>query len=348
MYGTILQQGNFVSTGNDYTLKIRSDVDFMHVYNWTRTNAGIVAATGIEWYWQRNMPVDDGIVKGWSVAGGNPWLVATCQGLLSGGFTLVNSSTVLPSAGVVVTVMTNVPSPVVTTALPGVSVGSIVRVYGTAQTDVNGLDFSVGAIVAGVSLTMRSALQQAPGVAGVPGIAGAAVEARLIASNVDEYNRIYPSKRVICNVTQAAVPTVTTLVDHSLTVGQQVRVNIPAICGMTELNGQIATVVAVTAVNTFTIDIDTTGYTAFVYPTVAQVGPNGAWTQPEIVPLGGFAGTFTGQLPGYTNQSIVAATTDNDFIGIKLSAFNTGAIFWAPAGTVGNDIYWVAGKSVNI
>jgi hypothetical protein len=258
MYGTILQQGNFTSTGTDYTLKIRSDVDFMHLYNWTRTAAGIVASTGIEWYWQRNMPVDDGIVKGWSVAAGNPWLVANCAGLLSGGFSLVNSSTVLPSAGVAVTQSTNVASPVVTSALPNVAVGSIVRIYGTAQTDVNGLDFSVGAITAGVDFTMRSALQQAPGVAGVPGIAGYAVEARLIANNVDEYNRIYPSKRTICNITAAAVPTVTTLVDHSLTVGQQVRVNVPAICGMTELNGQVATVVAVTAVNTFTIDIDTT------------------------------------------------------------------------------------------
>lgn len=337
MYGTILQQGNFTATGADYTLKIRSDVDFMHLNNFTRVAAGIVASTGLEWYWQRGMTVNDGLVKGWSA--GAVYLAATCNALNCGGFSLVNSSTVLPSAAVVVAAMTNVVSPVVTSALPGVSVGSIVRILNSSQTDVNGLDYSVGAINAGVDFTMRSALQQAPGVAGVPGLLGGVVYARLIANNVDEYNHIYPSRRVICNITAAAVPTVTTLVDHSLTTGQQVRINIPAICGMTELNGQLATV-TVTAVNTFTINIDTSGYTAFVYPTVAQVGPNGAWQQPEVVPLGGMVMT--------ANQSIVAATTDNDYIGIKLSSTNAAGLLWAPAGTAGDNVFWVAGKSVNI
>lgn len=337
MYGTILQQGNFTATGNEYTLKIRSDVDFLHLNNFTRTTAGIVASTGLEWYWQRSMPVNDGIVKGWSAGG--VYIAATCNALNCGGFSLVNSSTVLPSAAVAVTQSTNVVSPVVTSALPNVAVGSIVRIYGTAQTDINGLDFSVGAITAGVDFTMRSALQQAPGVAGVPGIAGATVVARLIANNVDEYNHIYPSRRVICNITQAAVPTVTTLVDHSLTTGQQVRINVPAICGMTQLNGQLAEV-TVTGVNTFTINIDTTGYTAFVYPTVAQVGPNGAWQPAEVVPLGGMVMA--------SNQSIVAATTDNDYIGIKLSSVNAAGLLWAPAGTAGDNVFWVAGKSVNV
>ena len=343
MYGTILQQGNFTATGNDVTLKIRSDVDFMHVYNWTRTNAGIVAATGLEWYWQRNMPVNDGIVKGWSVAAGNPYLVGTCSGLLAGGFTLVNSSTVLPSAPVAVAAGTDVVSPVYTSALGGVSVGSVVRVYLTTQNNINSLDFSVGAITAGVDFTMRAVLQQAPGI-----VAGANGYARLIADNVDDYNRIYPSRRVIANITQAVNPTVTTLVDHSLTVGQQLRINVPDLCNMTQLNGQLATVVTVVDACNFTINIDTTSYTAFRFPTSAQVGANGSWTPAEVVPLGGFAGTFAGQLPAYNNQSIVAATTDNDYIGIKLSSFNTGAIFWAPAGTAGDNVYWVAGKSVNI
>lgn len=333
MIGTILQQGTFTAIAGPTTVKLRSSLDWMKVYD--PVNAAAAAAVGFEYFWQRGMAVGTGGIlyhAGAGLAVSSNFLVAPL------GFTLVDSSTFTASAPVVVTAGTNVVSPVYDTALAGVAVGSIVRISGSAHTNVNGLDFSVGAINAGVSLTMRSGLQQAPGIVAVPGLVGYVVNARLIANNVDEYNHIYPSTRVVCNITQAAAAVVTTLVDHSLTTGQQVRMSVPAICGMIELDGQLATV-TVTGVNTFTINIDTTGYTAFAYPLAATVGVWGSWNQAMITPLGGFVMT--------ANQSIAAATVDNDFIGIKLG-YDPTAAGLAPAGIAGHVMYWIAGKSTNV
>lgn len=337
MYGTILQQGSFTAIAAPYTLKLRSDLDWLKVYD--PVSANDAAAVGFEYFWQRGFAPGTGSIlfhAGAATVVSSGFLVAPL------GFTLINSSTFAPSAPVAVGAGDNAAQITYTCALGGVSVGSIVRVYLTAQNNMNSLDFSVGAIPGGGQFQMRAALQQVPGI-----IAGANGFARLIADNVDDYNRIYPSRRVIANITQDVNPTVTTLVDHSLTVGQQLRINVPDICNMTQLNGQLATVVTVVDACNFTINIDTTSYTAFRFPTSAQVGANGSWTPAEAVPLGGFAGTFAGQLPAYNNQSIVAATTDNDYIGIKLG-YDPAGTGLAPAGIAGHTMYWIAGKSVNV
>ena len=333
MLGTISEQGVITSTGNDYTIKLVSDVDFLHVYNWTRSNAGIAAATGVEWYWQRGMLVNDGLVEGYAAGGAFPYIKGTCSALLSGGFTLINSSTRIPGAAVLFlnSAGSNAVQPVyLVAAITGLSNGAIVRMQSTAQTNLNGLDFSIDAVAAG-TFRLANALATAPGIVVA---AGAGITYRLVAANIDEYNKYYPSRRTIANITQAAAGVVTTLVDHSLTTGQQVRINVPAGCGMIELNGQLVTVTVINA-STFSINVDTTGYTAFNFPLPAAV----AFTPAEMVPVG---------ISPFYNTSITAALVDNDFRGIKLSSFNTGAIFWAPAGTAGDVIYWQAGKSSNV
>jgi hypothetical protein len=333
MYGTITQQGTFVAPAAPHTLKIRSDVDWIKVYNPTSANAA--AAVGFEYYWQRGMAVGTGGILFHGAAStvvNSGFLVAPL------GFTLVNSSTFAPSASVAVTGGTNVTRPVYSTGNTlGMAAGAIVRIFGTDHQNINGIDFTVDTVVDNVSFRLANTLQQAPG-----RIAGAAGSYRLIAYNTDEYNRIYPSQRTIANITQAAAGVVTTLVDHSLTTGQQVRMSIPEVGGLTsmyELNGQLATVTVLTA-STFSINIDTTGYTAFQYPpAIAGALVLGAFTGAQVIPLGGFAGAY--------NQSIDAATTDNDFIGIKLGYDTTGAGM-APAGITGQTMYWLAGKSANV
>jgi hypothetical protein len=325
MIGTTFLQGDFISTGNDYTIKSVSGFDWFRVYNWTTTNAGIVASTGIEWYWHKNMDANDGIVKGWSAGG--VYLQGTLSALNCGGFTLVDSSIQTVNAPVAVVDATNAVAPIVQVAsTAGMSDGMIVRLVGGNQNNLSGLDFSI-------IIDDATHFHLANPLATAPGVASGACFYRLIARNVDEYNRFYPARRVICNITQAAAGVVTTMVDHSLTTGQQVRINVSDVCGMTELNGQLVTVTVINA-STFSINVDTTGYTAFAFPTIAIP----AFTPAEMVPVG---------IAMAYNTTITAALRNNEFTGITLSATNGGGLQWAPAGAIGDEIHWEGGTSSN-
>src|SRR5580698_7214096 len=168
MDGTIIGQGSFVAAyssanpnpgsatnqaGNAITIAIPSGVDWLKVYNYTKAGQNGVttayfqgtanASIGTEFYWQRGMAAGTGMVyyKGATTA-------AIAQDtLVSGGFTLydpsgqTNGALPLLSAPVATTASTNATRPVVSTGnTAGVSVGSIVRLNSTAQTDVNGID----------------------------------------------------------------------------------------------------------------------------------------------------------------------------------------------------------------
>ena len=346
-YGSVLSQGNFTATGNDVMLNIPSDVDFMHVTNMTRLAAGAAATTGVEWYWQRNMPINDGRVYGWL---GGAFVPTTCAAQAAGGFTLLNTTTAQPGPAVAIASGTNVVSPVFTAVNTGIAIGTVVRVFTANMTNINGLDFTVGAVGVG-TFTMRSALQQAPGT-----VSGAGTY-RIIAPNRFIYDQYYPSRRVICNITRGVPGTavVTTLVDHGYTSGQEIRLNIPAVCGMQELNGKVVVitqvyVAGVETPNTFTIDIDTTNFTPFVFPLPAAV----PFQHAEAVALGGLTGVNSllsnldnNGLP-YQSQSVIAATRNEGFRGMILSSAGATGILWAPAGTNGDSVFWVAGKSINI
>lgn len=326
MYGTIIQQGSFTSNGSATTLKIRSDLDYLQVYNWTTMNAGPAATTATEFKWFRGMANNDAMVTTYTGAG--TFLTHnTAANLGVGGFSLINTSTLPLGALTAVTAGTNATQPVYSTGnTHGISAGAIVRLSSTAHTDVNGLDFSIDTVIANTSFRLANTLATAPGA-----IAGAAGFYRVIANNLEEYTHWYPSVRVISNITQAAAGVVTTLVDHGLTTGQTVRMQVPSICGMTELNGQLVTVTVLTA-STFSINVDTTGYTAFAFPTIAQflLAPYHATMTPV-----GIAQAY--------NTAITSATDNKNYIGIKLAA---GA--QSPAGANGNVIYWLAAKAVNM
>lgn len=324
MNGTIIQSGSFVSTGAAQVLKIRSDIDWMQTYNWTTHNAGLAGNTALKYTWFRGMAANEGLFEGYNAV--PAYLGATASGLGVGGFTLVNTSTYAPSAAIAVTAGTNATQPVYDTGNTlGMSAGAIVRVTSSAHTDINGLDFSVDTIVGNTSFRLANTLQQAPGA-----IAGANGFYRLIARNRAEYDKWYPSVRVIANITQAAAGVVTTLVDHGLTTGQSIRLSIPTICGMTQLNNRLVTVTVVNA-STFSINVDTTGYTAFNFPTIAQIALSPYYA--TMTPVG---------VDQAYNASILTATDNTNFIGIELAA---GA--QSPAGVINDVIYWMAGKSFN-
>lgn len=344
MDGTILGQGRFtVAAGVPVvTVAIPSNADFMKVINYTRMGTvGGASAFGFRYYWQRGMADATGTVEYYANGGA----VVTGDTLVAGGFTLFDSTQNVIGAARTTTASTNATRPVVSTAnTTGVSVGSVVRVSNTAQTDVNGIDMVVGAVSAGSSITLLTASNP---LATAPGAIGGAGFYRVI--NVDPL--FYPRRRFVVNVTQATNAQVSTSIAHGYTVGQELRFNIPAVSGMVQLNPtsdnnyQTAIVQSVVDAYNFTININTSTYTAFTWPTIAQQPSS----FPIVVPVGEDTATANAQVPPLS--PLADATVNTGFLGMTLGTGGNGAISGAaitgPAGSVEADVvYWVAGKSM--
>ena len=389
MDGTILCQGTFrtpgsnvtnntIANGNQMIVQIPSNADFMWVYDYsqfaaagtdTATFQGVAdGSTGMRWYWQRGMPAGQAMVEYKTNAANS----LNADLILSGGFTLYDpTSPSLPvlSAPVATTAVTNATRPVVSTAsTAGISVGTIVRLSNNAQTDDTGPDFVVGAVTLNTSFTLLTASNP---LANVPGAIGGGTGFYRI---VNRDYLFYPRNRFIVNITQAVNPQVSTSAPHGMTAGQAVRFNIPAVSGMVQLNAtaqnnyQYGSILSVLDDYNFFIDIDTSAFTAFSWPTVAQQPSS----YPIMTPVGentsvalGYPANLQVQTPQvagvqiYNTQTgiLADATVNTGFLGMILgiggNGNSLGTPILGPAGSIANisnvqfpDVmYWVAGKS---
>ena len=316
----ILQQGNFTADGNAKTLKIRSEVNWIKIVNYTET-AAANNGHGVEYYWQKGM-LRNTIMK---------YRPAANQTLASIGLAasidVIDSSNFALGARTVVTAGTNVVDPEYLTAnTAGLLDGGIVRLDSTNHNNLNSLDFSVDTVVANTSFELANTLATAPG-----RVAGAAGYYRVIAPNIEIYTLFAPSKRVISDISVAASAVVTTLVDHGYSLGDRVKFNIEAGYGMLEMDGLVGNITAVTD-GTFTVDINSAAFTAFTFPVYTAV----PYVQSMVVPIGKNPAYNEGMsvTPGFVNQG---------FIGVVLQG---GTAF--PAGSNGDVIYWTAGSSERI
>lgn len=336
MSNTIIIQDSFVSTGQATYLPIRSDIDWMSVYNYSEANATSGVATGVhgvEYFWQRGLAVNDGFVK-LRNAGGTADFTTTSASLVVGGFTLIDSSLQLPGPILAYTAGTNATPPVITVAsTASLNTGDIVRLTTSATApNASGLDYSIE-VLNGTTFSLRNMI--------APGAVFGAGTYRLMAFNPI----FYPRNRVISNMTAATQSVISTTVDHGFQVGDQVRLNVPSGFGSySNLNGLQVVVVAVTAAtggtaNTFTVNVDTTGFGVFAWPAVALV----PFTPPQVEVIGYYTDATIVTVPPFpiTNpNNVLDATVNRAFLGMRLAAGPT-----SPAGTAGQVIYWRAGKS---
>lgn len=323
---TIIQQGYFTSTGVDVYIPLRSDFDWVRTVNLTAI-ADNTQWDSIRHFWQHHMANGDSVVDYYQTGGGTRTIsvstsVVGYNAAVYRGIYRYDSSASMLGAPIAVTAGTNATRPVYSTGTTtDLATGTIVRVWGGAHTNVNGLDFSIDTVVAATSFRLANTLATAPGVVNGAGFY------RVVAPNAALYDMFYPSKRVIANITAAASAVVTTLVDHNYLVGQTVKLMVPATCGMTEINGLVGTITAVTA-STFTVNINSTAFTAFNYPLPAIV----PFTPAEVIPYG--------------DASILGATT---LTGATVNAYTMGLMLaggaTCPAGANADVIKWIAGKS---
>lgn len=360
-------------------IAIPSGVDWLYVRNYTKAGANGLNSVyfngtangfaGVEYYWQRGMAAGTGMVQYKSNAGS----ALNQDTMVTGGFTLYDPSGNTPGAlsalsnPVATTASTNATRPVVSTAsTAGLQPGSVVRLSSSAQTDVNSIDMVVGTVVNNTSFTLLTATNP---LATAPGAIGGAGFYRIVNTN----SLFYPRRRNVVAITQAVNANVSTAIAHGLTAGQAIRFEIPAQSGMIQLNSTpannyaTATVVQVIDDYNFTVNVDSTAFTPFTWPTIAQQPSS----FPHIVPVGEdtasallspYAQTpsIGGQQIFNTNTGILADSTVNTgFLGMILGAGGNGTALTTPisgpAGSVhftaGNVIdvadtmYWVAGKS---
>ena len=107
---------------------------------------------------------------------------------------------------------------------------------------------------------------------------------------------------------------------------------------MIEMDNLVGTITAVvktgaTGANTITVDIDSSGFTAFAYPLTAAA----PFTPAMVTPLGTAANST------YDDLS-TDATVNNSSIGMLLAVGGD----LGPAGADGDVCYWTAGKSFNL
>lgn len=334
-FGTLILQGKFTSAGTDKTISMRSDWDYMIVQNET---ALIQAAADLAFQFEFQRGQTDGRGTVWTKLGAVANDPVTVGQIAAGvGFVRVDMSGNPLSAPVAITSATNATEPVFSTgSTAGLAAGSIVRISAMdEQVDLNGYDFAIDTIVANTSFTMAAPLATAPGVAESTGGLYRIVNFQPL---------FYPRFRYIANITRAAQAVITTTVPSGYAVGQKVRVIVPISSqsgvsdyGMTEINGLEGTIVAINdavGTQTITLDINSSAFTAFTFPTAAKAA----------VPLVKAIVVPSAMNVGYARQQNVDELSDardnRGLIGVRLVG---GAA--SPGGAASDVMYWRAWRA---
>lgn len=255
------------------------------------------AETSVESWWRRGMAqaaaqtVDQAVTSG----------AMSTEAVTTGGFTFIDTSNPPLFSSLATTAITGSAGTfVVTMANTGnIAVGDYVRLYGTTgELQIAGYSFQVTAVTVNTSITL-----------GYMASSGITFAADATAGFVKKYipNRMYPRWSYIANVTKASQGVVFFTGKNDYIPGEILSFRVSSNFGMQELNNKQARVLSVTnsaTVSSVTLELDTSGYTTFAFPTsvVAAGGVSPAVAIPSssgVVPFNGSASQP--QIPEGTN-----------------------------------------------
>lgn len=353
---TLLTQGSFQSAGVPVNIELQSSADYFKTFNLTQLGTSQTTAVGVEFEWLSNptFPVGGAIqlVKADDTHNGN-----TPSLLASGGFTY-QTSYPAPQAAFVGTAITNA-SPAVASGFTGLPYynGDKVVLYNTVgMAQIGGMAFTI------FEATPSTTTFTLPG---LPAAGFAAAATAVTARRVAPFQRVIPSFCYVTAVSQAANAQVTistadttgtytssgtSIVGSGLIyVGQKLVFQIPYPFGMTQLNTNsepgtqdlAAIVTSVIDAFNFTINVNTTGYTAFAFPAsstsptaplFATVAPAGSSTQ------------YNPTLQTYTGYDIQRSPFRSS-VSSNTPYMNLQPGVNGPAGQSGDIIVWMAFKA---
>lgn len=278
---TIITQGTFTqpSTAVTQYIPLPSSADYFVTTNLTQmaTTQSTGRVVRGEWYGGGLFADNDGLrwkkTNSTSAINIDNFSTATA----SNGFTYVRTFP-QPQASLTGTTITAA-NPAVATVTNTYSEGDTVVIYNAVgMQQISGMTFTISSVSgSGFTLLGLNAL----------GFATAATSFQV--RRVSPVEPVQPQTYFITGITQAAQAVVTVSQVHNYVVGQCVEFTIPASCGMVQLNNfnqpqsKPPIITAVTAY-TFTINVNTTNYTAFALP--ASTGSPTTQLFPTVAPQG--------------------------------------------------------------
>lgn len=335
---TLLVQGSFVSAGVPVNIPVPAASDYFVTFNETQAATTQTPGRGVKFEWYSNPSMTSN--SAYETLKSDGTNVLNMTKVSSGGFNYLTSYP-QPEAPFVGTAITNA-SPAVASGFTGLPYnnGDRVVLYNTTGME----------IIGGMSFTVSSTSSTGFTLLGLPAAGFSAAATAVTARRIYLYNQVLPEFMYVTAISQAAQAVVTVSVDPTnlVYVGQKLVFQIPKSFGMVELNtnnqpGTQDLPAVVTAVNAgayqFTINVNTTGFTAFAFPAstlsptapaFATVAPAGSSTQYDPI-----LQTYTGY-----NFNLQPFRSSQQFPLMNLQA---GA--QSPAGSTGDVIVWQSWKA---
>ena len=250
---TLIQGASFVSTGVGKTIILPGSADYFRTINLTQAATTQATGRGISFEWFADRTAQDGAVM---YSKTNSTNALNMSVITSGGFTYTVG---IPSTGPALTGTTiSQAGSAVCSVTNTYSNGDRVRIYGVVgMRQISTMDFTISS-VSGSAFTLSGL--DSSGFAS----AGTAFQVRKIPAS----QTVLPEYLFVTNITQAANAVVKVSTLHDYVAGMKVRVDLPSTYGMTQINGLSGTILSVTDY-TLTLDIDSSGFTAFAFPTTA-------------------------------------------------------------------------------
>jgi len=284
-YSKIIR-GTFTSTGVAKFLSLPMVPDTIEIWNKTKwattTNHVGVSAIGF---------AEDAAGTAYvTESNGTAWLGKT---ITTGGFTFLSAGTYQYGPTATITGIVAATGVVTTSAAHGFVVGDAVLLYGTTgMLQIAGTVTTVTAVGSATTFTIGN----------IPTAGFAAAATAGFAKKLLFADLYVPFVNTITAITTGVTTTIATSVNHSFVVGQEVFfvipnagvVNTTPVWGTTQLDSQVvvqatgvpqqAYITSITNANTFVVNVNSTGFGAFTYPTSAQAALG--ITFPQVMAIG--------------------------------------------------------------
>lgn len=279
--------------------------------NWDSTaNPGVVKRA----WWM------EGMAQGTALAVKNTDGAATDQSLFvsSLGITQVEAGQPILGAALSGSGVSQANPAVVTVAGHGYSTGDYVLLLGTTgMLQISGFVFQI--TVTGAN-TFTIPLNTS----------GFAAAATAVVSRKIMYPDLYtPNMKFVTAISKASQAVISTSTPHNFVVGETVRLSVSNLFGMTQMDGLSCLVTAVSSLSV-TVDVDSTNFTTFAFPTSTSVA--GGYTQPQIFP------------DAITGTDAWPSAVDAAYQSTAFRGFSLGSTVAGPSGAL---VLWKAYKDLS-
>ena len=342
---SFIGQGTFTNPATVVSVNValNDQPDWFFVKNLTNWGKASTADAAIYGEWFSNMAAGSYLGLGQPSASGAS-ITTYATGGTSGGFTFINSASPPTFASLPGTTISHTALTILMSSTAGLNVGDYVKIINpVGMLQLAGITAQITAVSPSTSITLGY-IATAVG-------AGLNLVADGTACSVMKYypGQFQPKKLQVLYVTQATQAKVYFDQPNPYVPGQLVDFYIPTTYGMIQLNAltgqpggaaRVLTVTNTASESSITINVNTSGFTAFQYPTTAKAIGASVPTPPFCVPAGSGVIPFNGSAT--VPQSPPGTTLLDAFDNLNQYYMNIGV---TAAGAASTTMQWFAFKA---